>query len=207
MKLYTYEHCPFCVRVKMILNLTNTKFEEVILLNDDEKTPISLCGSKQVPILEYDGKIMIESLDIIDFINKKHNFLSPSLNKNIENWLSQASSYLVKLTFPRLFKLDLPEFKTQSAMDYFRSKKEASMKMTFEEAMQKSDELKKQAEAHLEELANFIPNGLAISKDDIILLPILKLLSCVDSLKWNSKVLDYANRISNLSKIPLYKKV
>lgn len=207
MKLYTYEHCPFCVRAKMILNLTNTKFEEVILLNDDEATPISLCGNKQVPILEYDGKIMVESLDIVDFINKKHNFLSPVLNDNIEKWVANARSYLIKLTFPRLLKLDLPEFKTQGAIDYFKKKKEASMQMTFEEALLKSDEFKKQAEEHLEELSSFIPNGKDISKDDIILFPILRLLSCVDGLKWNEKVLKYVEHISKISNIPLYKKV
>lgn len=52
MKLYIYDHCPFCVRARMIFGLRDVAVEEVILANDDEATPIGMIGSKQVPILQ-----------------------------------------------------------------------------------------------------------------------------------------------------------
>ena len=52
MKLYIYDHCPFCVRARMIFGLRNVAVEEVVLANDDEATPIGMIGSKQVPILQ-----------------------------------------------------------------------------------------------------------------------------------------------------------
>jgi glutaredoxin 2 len=210
MKLYTYEHCPFCVRVKMILNLTKTPYEEVILLNDDEETPIKLCGAKQVPILEYDNKILVESLEIVDFINQKNNLLSTSsqiLNTKIENWISSSYDYLIKLAFPRLLKLNLPEFKTQSAVNYFRKKKESSIKMTFEEALSQTNELIQQAQEHQNELSEFLPDGTLITKNDIILLPILRLLSCVEGLQWNEKVLKYANNMAKICNIDMHNKI
>ena len=51
MKLYLYDHCPFCVRARMIFGLRNVPVEEIVLLNDDEATPIGLIGAKQVLIL------------------------------------------------------------------------------------------------------------------------------------------------------------
>ena len=51
MKLYVYDHCPFCVRARMIFGLKNLPVELVVLANDDEATPIGLVGKKVVPIL------------------------------------------------------------------------------------------------------------------------------------------------------------
>lgn len=208
MKLYTYEHCPFCVRVKMILNLTNTVYEEVILLNDDEELPIKLCGKKQVPILEYDNKILVESLDIINFINSQNNILTSNIISNeVQNWFNNALYYTCLLSFPRLIKLNLPEFQTSSAINYFKNKKEASLNMTFEEALKQTETLIKTAQKHLSELPSILPNKEAISIDDIVIFPILKMLSCVKNLNLNEETNRYMNRLSKLCKINLYQKI
>ncbi|MEQ5205309.1 glutaredoxin domain-containing protein, partial [Providencia rettgeri] len=39
MKLYIYDHCPFCVRARMIFGLKKVAVEEVILLDNDIETP------------------------------------------------------------------------------------------------------------------------------------------------------------------------
>ena len=71
MKLYIYDHCPFCVRARMIFGLRGVEVENVILANDDEDTPIGMIGAKQVPILEKDdGTFMGESLDIVHYIDE-----------------------------------------------------------------------------------------------------------------------------------------
>merc|ERR1719252_190678 len=62
-KVYVYDHCPFCVRVRLALGLKNVKHEVVFMANDDFKTPESLCGKKIAPILEIPGSVtMAESL-------------------------------------------------------------------------------------------------------------------------------------------------
>jgi len=67
MKLYIYDHCPFCVRARMIFGLRGVEVENIILANDDENTPIGMIGAKQVPILEKDDGIR----DAGDFIEAK----------------------------------------------------------------------------------------------------------------------------------------
>ena len=43
MKLYVYDHCPFCVRGRMIFGLKNLPVELVVLANDDEAISRRAC--------------------------------------------------------------------------------------------------------------------------------------------------------------------
>ena len=83
MKLYTYDHCPYCVRARMIFGFKNIEFEHVILGNADEKTPIDMVGAKMLPILEKeDGSFMAESMDIIDYIDENYGEAIPFEQRN-----------------------------------------------------------------------------------------------------------------------------
>lgn len=48
--LYVYDHCPFCVRVRLALGIKNVKHNLHFLANDDIKTPTKLVGKKIAPI-------------------------------------------------------------------------------------------------------------------------------------------------------------
>lgn len=71
--LYNYDHCPFCVRVRLALGFKNIKHNLIFLANDDVHTPTALVGKKIAPIMRFpnaddDDLIMKESMDIIEFI-------------------------------------------------------------------------------------------------------------------------------------------
>ena len=74
--MYVYDHCPFCVRVRLALGLKNVKHEVKFLANDDTETPIGLVGKKVVPIYQrgLGGPAMPESLDIIEAIDTDPQF-------------------------------------------------------------------------------------------------------------------------------------
>jgi glutaredoxin 2 len=66
MKLYIYEHCPFCARARMIFGLKGLPVDLQVIMEGDVETPIRLIGKKVVPILEKaDGTFMSESLEIV----------------------------------------------------------------------------------------------------------------------------------------------
>ena len=48
--VYVYDHCPFCVRVRLALGIMNVKHNVHFLANDDIPTPTKLCGKKIAPI-------------------------------------------------------------------------------------------------------------------------------------------------------------
>jgi glutaredoxin 2 len=161
-----------------MLHLAKLPFENIVLLNDDEGTPIKMIGKKQLPILQKEnGEYISESLDIVEFLDKNLNILGGKRDANIELWTNDSSNYLFKLIFPRVVKIGLPEFATESAIKYFQERKEALIGMTFEEALKETDELKMEAEYHLKLLSPLLQKLPSLknkdfSLDDIILFPI-----------------------------------
>lgn len=209
MKLYIYDHCPFCVRARMIFGLCNLPLEEVILQNDDEATPIALIGAKQVPILEKpDGTHMAESLDIVRFVNEYGGgCLAENIRPEIQQWFNKVNEYQNKLVQPRDVLLGLPEFATQSAIDYFVKKKEKNIG-NFQTNLSKTKSYLERLHQDLAELENRVkaPNALngEISMEDILIFPILRNLTMVRGLELPPKVQEYVDTMSEQSKVPLF---
>lgn len=211
MKLYHYDHCPFCVRARMILGLRQIAFEEVILLNDDEATPINLIGVKQVPILQKtDGTHMGESLDIVRYIDEyaADNRLDETIRPEVQAWFDKVGKYHNHLIMPRDIQLGLPEFATQSAIDYFVHKKEQQIG-SFADNLRQSDDYINKINADLQQLDALIEseywlNGQQASMEDILIFPILRNLSMVKGIQFPSKTLNYVHNMSEKSKVNLY---
>ncbi|XXQ67465.1 glutaredoxin 2 [Neisseriaceae bacterium B1] len=211
MKLYIYDHCPFCVRARMIFGLRQVPIEEVILLNDDEKTPIDLIGAKQVPILEKpDGTHMGESLDIVRFIDEYAGKprLDETIRPEIQVWFEHVNDYYNRLIMPRDVQLKLAEFATQSAIDYFVHKKEAQFG-SFADNLAKTDEYLAQIHADLQDLDVLIAspeyaNGQQESMEDILIFPVLRNLTMVKGIVFPEKTLAYIHTMSQKTGVNLY---
>ena len=66
MRLYLWEHCSICFRVRMAAALKRLHLQETVLLEDDSQTMIKLVGKRVVPILvKDDGRPMLESMDMV----------------------------------------------------------------------------------------------------------------------------------------------
>ncbi len=52
MKLYIYEHCPFCSRARMAFGLKEVPVELSVVMANDAETPVRKIGRKALPILE-----------------------------------------------------------------------------------------------------------------------------------------------------------
>ena len=60
----------FAFRVRMIAALKGLHLQEIVVLDDDTETMVSLVGKRQVPILvRDDGKAMLESMDMVRYID------------------------------------------------------------------------------------------------------------------------------------------
>lgn len=210
MKLYIYDHCPFCVRARMILGIKGIDAEQIILQNDDEDTPIGMIGAKQVPILQkQDGSYMGESLDIVRYIAELSNEsrLKEEIRTEIQTWLDKVNSYSSKLIHPRTVLIDLPEFSTQKAIDYFVHKKEQNIG-SFQTNLEKTNEYLQQIHQDLATLADLIQSEQALNKEismeDIHVFPILRNLTIVKDIVFPEKVENYIKNMSNLTGISLY---
>ncbi|WP_455007548.1 GrxB family glutaredoxin [Neisseria sicca] len=208
MKLYYYDHCPFCVRARMAAGLFGADVEEVVLANDDEATPIGMIGAKQVPILQKeDGSFMGESLDVVRYLDREGR-LKDETRPEIQAWLDKVGGYNTKLVHPRVVKIGLPEFETPEAVKYFTDKKEKNIG-SFATNLEKTDQYVQRLNEDLAELETLMTEGSAglngeAGMEDILVFPILRNLTVVRGVEWPQKIMDYLLRMSEASGVPLY---
>jgi len=211
-KLYIYHHCPFCLRAIMVANYKDLPYSVEYLLNDDVETPTGLIGAKQVPILRfYDYSAMAESMDIareLDDLGDPDRIIRPASDISaITSALSEAAQQINALVFPRTAALDLPEFRTQGAIDYYRRKKEQSLGFDFAQALTGSDNFKAATEAMLASLPTpELPSAHnnTISWDDVVVFPTLRNLSMVHDLKFPPQLRRYMDEICHTTSTSLY---
>jgi len=231
-KIYVYDHCPFCVRVRVALGLKNVKHEVVFMANDDFDTPKALCGKKIAPILEIPGDLkMTESMDIVDFFeaDAKYGptgFIKPKTDRSdIKEWQKKTKDLLRLLHRPRYMMAALPEFHQEDSRDYFVSShpvppydkpewkaEEFGMEKRWEEynnAYSKSDELVPQLNEALVELEDLIysedyctEGGL--SMDDVDLWARLRSVTLVKGAKFGPKTMKYLENLAVAGDVPLY---
>ena len=212
MKLYVYDHCPFCTRARMAAALRGVATELVYLPNDDEDTPIRLIGAKQLPILQKeDGSHMGESLDIVRyFYRQDSSALDEAVRPEIQAWVEAFADWGNRLIMPRDVQLDLPEFAAESSVAYFKGKKEAWLEASFEQLLQETPRYLAQAQEALHALNDLIApnasyaNGTHLSMEDILVFPLLRNLSMVKGAAYPDNVAHYVRAMSQAAKIPLF---
>lgn len=194
MKLYVYDHCPFCVRARMIMGLKNIPVETIFLPNDDEDTPISMIGKKMLPILETDdNKYIGESLDIVTYIDKNFGTQVMTLpeQSDVDAWIEQAGQTIFKLAIPRWSYSVYPEFEHGSSRQYFSEKKE-SVFGGFTALMKSTPELLEVINTKLIELDALLAKSEVEegqwSMTDIRLYPVIRSLSIVKGVVWPAGV-------------------
>lgn len=209
MKLYIYDHCPFCVKARMIFGLKNIPVELNVLLNDDEETPTRMIGQKMAPILQKDdSRYLPESLDIVYYVDKLDGkpLLTGKRNPAVETWLRKVNSYVNRLLLPRVAKAPFDEFATPQARAYFVKKKEAAIG-AFDEHLAHSAGLIKNINDDLRDLDKLIkqPNAVngELSEDDIHLFPLLRNLTLVAGVEYPTRVADYRDNMAKQTQVNL----
>ncbi|APG17615.1 glutaredoxin, GrxB family [Kosakonia radicincitans DSM 16656] len=209
MKLYIYDHCPFCIKARMIFGLKNLPVELNILLSDDEATPTKMIGQKMAPILQKDdSRYLPESMDIVHYVDKLDGkpLLTGKRNPKLEEWLRKVNGYVNKLLIPRFAKSAFDEFSTPQARAWFVAKKEAAIG-NFDEHLAHSAGLVKNISDDLRALDKLIvkPNAVngELSEDDIHLFPLLRNLTLVAGINWPSRVADYRDNMAKQTQVNL----
>lgn len=209
MKLYIYDHCPFCVKARMIFGLKNLPVELNILLSDDEATPTKMIGQKMAPILQKDdSRYLPESMDIVHYVDRLDGkpLLTGKRNPKLEEWLRKVNGYVNKLLIPRFAKSAFDEFSTPQARAWFVAKKEAAIG-NFDEHLAHSAGLVKNISDDLRALDKLIvkPNAVngELSEDDIHLFPLLRNLTLVAGINWPSRVADYRDNMAKQTQVNL----
>jgi glutaredoxin 2 len=196
MKLYLFEHCSICFRVRMAAALKRLHLQETVVLEDDSETMIKAAGKRVVPILiKEDGTAMLESMDMVGYIDTLG---APVLvgpeREQLAAWASATADKTAPLTWPRYPLLGLPEFATIAAHDHYVVRKRKRLG-DLVELRARTRELIDALMPDLEQLDRLIESPAAVngklSLDDIRVLPLLRSAAVVKGLRFPHKVRDY----------------
>ncbi|CAN8063260.1 unnamed protein product [Agarophyton chilense] len=217
-KLFVYDHCPFCVRVRHVLGLKNIKHNLVWLANDDVSTPTALVGRKVVPIFQPDGPsgpAYPESLDICAAVDTDSRFGDSALLKpasqrtDITRWMEEFAMPLRRLTRVRFARAPLPEFVFRDAREAYVRNHPLQDPTSYDDNLEKSPEYIAHIQSSIQRLGDMIhspyccsPQGL--SYDDIVLFPRLRSMTIIKGLLLPPKIRDYLEYHSTVAEIPLY---
>ena len=205
MKLYIYEHCPFCSRARLAFGLKGIAHDTVVVMEGDADTPMRLIGRKAVPILEKpDGTHMGESLDIVRYVDGiGRPMFGGAPEAALDAWGEAAWKPALELFIPRFTLGDFAELATPAARQAYRSREERAFG-DLDALLRDSAPRIIAMNARLGELAGLLEGrGEGIGISDIKLWPILRSLSIVEDLRFPPAVRSYMARNEQAGKVPL----
>jgi glutathione S-transferase len=178
--LYSFIRCPYAMRARMALKLTNTKCEiREVRLNNKPKQMIDKSPKGTVPVLVLQKKVIDESNDIIEWALSSNNIF----DGNIDHDQIDLTDNLIEL-FDSKFKYNLDRYKYATRYENINKNKH-----------------KKECLEILINLENVISNegwilGGKINKLDISILPFIRQFRIAD-IEW----FDKQNKIKGIQKI------
>jgi len=204
MRLYMFEHCSLCFRVRMMAALKGRHLQETVVLDDDSPTMVDLIGRRVIPILvKDDGDPILESMDMVDYIDTQGD---PILTGPERDEVAACAKGILAispyLTMPRYPLLNLPEFATIAAHDHYMVRK-LKVYEDFVGLRARTREFIDELMPHLESLDKLIESSTAIngalSRDDISVLPLLRSAAVVEGLRYPKRVRTYFETMMNLT--------
>ena len=204
MKLYVYDHCPFCVRARMAFALKNVPVEVAIIMEGDVETPTRMIGKKMVPILQKeDGSYMAESLDIVRYADQQGTpQFAGSVDAQIDTWLKNIWSEAAKLFVPRFTQANFAELATKEARDAFFQREQKAFG-NLADLIASTPTLINEITPKLDALVPLVQHRQQADINDIVLWPVLRSLSIVKDLPFPPAVQDYMQRLEKETAIPL----
>ena len=105
--LYSFVRCPYAMRARMALKLTEIKCEiREVRLNNKPKHMIDMSPKGTVPVLVLENNVIDESNEIIDWALSFNNVFDGNLDKDQKD----LTSHLIEL-FDSKFKYNLDRYK------------------------------------------------------------------------------------------------
>ncbi|MEZ9566604.1 glutaredoxin 2 [Vibrio artabrorum] len=195
MKLYIYEHCPFCARVLYVAGSLNLSINSTVIDYDDETTTTKISGIKQVPVFVNDNnQALTESLDIIEHLLQQADVCEKSKpSHDVLQWQSDAFLTLQKIGYPRWYLYPLKEFKKESAQIAWREKKETET-LNFDALLADTKDIARDAEELIKRAGALLNTNKKTKRDLVdksIIFSILRGFTSAIEINWDPFVANW----------------
>lgn len=204
MKLFIYEHCPFCARASLALGLKDVPHETAVIMEGDVETPTRMIGRKMVPILQKDdGTCMGESLDIVRYVDELGTpMLAGPPEAALDAWAKDGWPVFARLVVPRFTRGNFAELATAEAREAFRQRETRAFG-DLDSLIDDTPALAAQAEERPRALAPLLEGRDRIAISDVTLWPVLRSLTIVCALDFPPAVRSYTEKLSAKGKVSL----
>ncbi|HIQ06969.1 MAG TPA: glutathione S-transferase family protein [Thiotrichaceae bacterium] len=121
--LYQFDACPFCWKVKALLNYTQQQYN-IVEVSPMGMKEIDFIDHKKVPVLTDDDEVITESASIIEYVNEHYSKLPKG--EGATKWMQWIDNILVHYLPPLIhpnFSTSLRNFKIiteQSKIGFFK---------------------------------------------------------------------------------------
>jgi len=229
LKFHIYDHCPFCIRAELVLGWNEISYERVVYGYGDTlgsqkgkySTGVTLTGQKCLPVLGRPADIkgqpplMPESGDIITWAENYAAAALPAKSgrEDLTEFLASKGQFKVvqrELCRPRLIKMtNLNDWAKPEDIEYAKEKYEGDG-FSYVEAEAGDEANKALMVPLLVQLDGMLLSENALTADgvlgwdDVLLLPELRTLSCVEGLEWPAKLREYVVQAHAKAKIATY---
>ena len=208
LKLYIYEHCPFCAKADMVFGLTQTTYDRNIMMEGDVQTPTMMVGKKMVPILrKYDGSYMGESSDIVDFVYESSSFpkphtLSQAQKKEVQSLIDEGWDLALPLVIPRFTLGDFKELSTPFARAAYTHREERAFG-DLHLQIRNTQSYLPAMKTYLKRVDSFLERRRGVDMTDYDLYPLLRSLTIVKELEFPKNVMSYLKELEEKSGVAL----
>jgi len=110
--LYQFQSCPFCCKVRALLNFTKQPYN-IVEVSPFGMKELDFTDHKKVPVLKDGDKVIAESAKIIEYVNK--NYANLEISEDDKVWTDWVDNTLVHYLTPIIhpnFKTSRQNFKT-----------------------------------------------------------------------------------------------
>lgn len=206
MKLYVYEHCPFCIRARMIFGLKKVPLELSVIMEGDAETPTRMVGKKVVPILQKEeGVWMPESMDIVRYVDLLNGapVIAGECDPAIEAWCKDNTRTVFNLAIPRFTQADFKELSTPAAREAY-TQREIKAFGDLAALMANSQEYTDALLREFGKIETYLRAVDAVSITDFYLFPLLNSLTIVKGFPFPDYLSRYLDHVATTCNVPLF---
>ena len=200
--LHVYDHCPFCNRVEFLMQNFEIPYDRVVYGYgagaDPDKCeghgygvgPVELTGKKMLPVLQGEGVPcapgavgMPESMEICSFLIARHQLVAPceSGRADVKRFTEDLTKFKADLAEHRMVRMPVADWADSRDVAYRRWKKKLPIEPP---PVEPQPELIEKLNAKLAELPALLKGGCCLNvwgwgMDDVVLLPLLRVFTCV----------------------------
>lgn len=160
LKIYSWDRCPDCTRLKFVLNLKNIEYTEIIASNDALIAEVEqMLGKFCVPAMKLnDGTLIDDSIHTLQMLDNKLGdmVLKTQRHAELEQWNEDFTMIYRKIIAPFWIHLPIREFDNTDVLNKYIENVQNVTGQTIDDLINNKNQLINEALEQMQQLSEMI---------------------------------------------------